>query len=470
MLNEVFNIKKGMMPSKDGRQFPVAYIDGATSENTYPYKDELKNRFGAKWLRNIGQYGAWGWYLGGNPESDAKVFDTKINPCVKWLTSVEQPQENGEKRDVEKVIDELRGVIVNGNYEVIGTNSTGDIKTMSKADIENRLDELKESLVNAMSSEEFMERLAPIIKNRQAMGYQFSLKNTILIWIQDPEAKDVRSRTDWDKLNRKVKPNATAVGLFVRVGNKKYKSKEAREIATRAFLGSVGKKSEEELTPGEKERLRHELNSTSQSSGGFKFMYNFFDVRFTEQKEGEEDLYGERPSSLEWNNAEADENELMADYIDAAITVAREKYQLQVNFKPAEDLGGAMGYATYNGEIVLPENFKKNASNLSTVVHEMSHCLLHFKYAHSKNPELKSYFVGTSQGRELVEQQAEISAYIILRQLGVDEEMGYQMNYIAGWGGDAKNAAKVFDMVAAAANEITDQIINVLKTRNNEEV
>lgn len=467
-IDEVFNIKKGMMPSKNGKFFPVAYIDDETSESTYQYKDEIKRKYGAQWLRTIGKNGVWGWFLSNSEEGNEKIYRTQIKPCLEYLMSVEQT-DSGEKRDIIAAIDKLHAMLMDGKMETIQKNARYTSTYMSRDEIDEKLNAIKEDIINAMSAEDFKKKIEPIIKRREAMGYSFSFNNTLLIMVQDPEATDVRSRTDWEKLNREVVQDAKAICLFVRYGNKRFVGKAQRDKATNDFLASVGKSDVNELTPGEKERLRHHLNSTDQGSGGFKFLPNFFDVRFTKQMEGKEDIYGESPSDLEWNNDKENSSEGMEEIIQAALKVAQESYNLNVEYKDDKEFGGALGYATASGTIALRKDFNKNLSNLSTIVHEMSHCLLHFKYAQSKNPELKDYFVGTSQGRALVEQQAEVSAYIILRQLGFNEEEEYHLNYIAGWGGSEKNVAVVFDTVAGAANEITSKIINELKKYDNNE-
>lgn len=467
-IDEVFNIKKGMMPSESGKFFPVAYIDDKTSESTYQYRDIIPKKFGARRLRTIGRNGVWGWFLSSSEEGNEKLYRTKIKPCLEYLMSVEQT-DNGEKRDIIATIDELHSMLMDGKMETIQKNARYTAERMSREEIDEKLIAFKEDIINAMSSEEFKKKIEPIIKRQRAMGHRFSFRNTMLIMVQDPEATDVRSTTDWAGMNKEVVQNAKAIYLCVQYGKKMFVGKAQKEKATKDFLKSVGRNDVKDLTPGEKERLRHYLNRTDPNSGGYKFLPNFFDVRFTKQMEGKEDIYGGSPSDLEWNNDKENSSEGMEEIIEAALKVAQESYQLNVEYKDEKAFGGALGYATASGTIALRKDFNKNLSNLSTIVHEMSHCLLHFKYAQSKNPELKDYFVGTSQGRALVEQQAEVSAYIILRQLGFNEEEEYHLNYIAGWGGSEKNVAVVFDTVAGAANEITSKILNELKKSDNNE-
>ena len=104
---------------------------------------------------------------------------------------------------------------------------------------------------------------------------------------------------------------------------------------------------------------------------------------------------------------------------------------------------------------------------LNTVIHETAHEFLHFTYLKSKNEDVKDYFVGTSQGRGLVEQQAELTALIVLKELNLNSDTS--LNYISIWGGDKKNASAVFDTVAYAATYITNEILKQLNNESEED-
>ena len=42
ILREAFNIKNASRTAKDGHEYKIAYIDPATSENTFAFKDAIK--------------------------------------------------------------------------------------------------------------------------------------------------------------------------------------------------------------------------------------------------------------------------------------------------------------------------------------------------------------------------------------------------------------------------------------------
>lgn len=464
LINEVFNYKTGYYTTNKGKKRLIAYIDASSSENTYKYKDKLKNDFGAMYSPKIGNNGAWVWWLNG--PDDPKI-DEVIKPAIEFLTSVEQPSEKGGKmRDFLNIIDKLKIDLANANDvdDVVGVNETHG---MTKEEINKKLDSIKEDIISSMSSDEFLRKIAPILKLRAASGYKFSLKNTLLIFIQDPQATDVRSKGNWAKMNREVLPNAKMISMFVPRGNNLYKGKNDKQRKIDEFLASCGKTSEDELTPGEKERLRIALRQND-AQQGFKFAPYWCDVRFTKQMEGKDVLIGdsEATKNIKWNDYDADESEYMGELINAAVNVAK-KVGLDVTYQDEEELNGAKGYATSSGKIALIKNAPQNIGMLNTVIHETAHELLHFTYLKSKNDDVKDYFVGTSQGRGLVEQQAELTALIVLKELNLNSDTS--LNYISIWGGDKKNASVVFDSVANAATYITNEILKQINNESEEQ-
>lgn len=436
LLNEVFNIKNGWMRKKDGNKIRIAYIDPSSSESTYEHKDKLKNDFGANW---IGTLKTWGWFLGDNPEW---VYQNKIKPCLEYLVSVEKGSESNEKRNVIAILDELLKDLQNATMP---SESEIGVKSMTKEEIQNKVLSFKEDLMNIMSDEEFKAKLMPIIKFRNAQGHKFSFRNTILILVQDPEATMVKSRTNWRAVNRDVVPNAKPICLWVPKGSKVLSSDEKR-IITRQFCDKCGVTDVKELSPGEKEQLKVLLSRNEATS--FDLMPNFFDYRFTVQMEGKEDLVGNPKNDLPWFDDSGEETPESAALCDALIEVIQD-VGVKVNY--VNDLGGARG-VSMSGTIEVLAGVPKNSGLFNTLAHEFSHELLHQKYLHNKNEELKDYFIGTKQGRAVVEQQAELSAWIVLRNFGFDNETN--INYVGMWGMNEKNAAQVFDTVASVAEEI----------------
>ena len=440
ILSENFNIKNGVINGRTG-PLKIAYIDPNDSEGTYDFKDDIKNRFGGKWLNTLR---TWGWFLGDNP---TEVYNTKIKPCLEFLESNARV---GERRGPEKIISIIDQLI----SEV---ESTNNVAFETQDEVVRKLDSFKEQLMNAVSSEDFKRLIEPIIKFKRAQGHQFSFLNAILIMMQDPQAVLVKSKTRWSAMNRNVKPDAPKLWARVPVGNKVSVNKE--EVTGR-FLTAVGKTSVEELSPGEKEELSIQLHPTS--AMGFKLVPCFYDYRFTEQMEGKEDLVGDPNAEVQWYDDTGEETEEMVAYVEAMKRIIM-KSGIRITY--VDDLGGARGMSC-GGEIKLLSNDAKNSGLLNTEIHEFAHEILHQKYLKKRGQSWADYFVGTEQGREIVEQQAELTAWIVLMFLGYNLQTN--INYMGIWGISQENTKNVFDSVAGLANEIHSRLVKEVANGDND--
>ena len=452
LITETFNLKNGKFKKKDGSEVPIVYIDSTTSENTYQYKDEIK-KYGATWLSSLK---TWGWFIGNN--NPQAVFDKHIKPCLEFLTKVEQ-NPNNEERNVIAIIDKLLSELGSGNVEVV------DNAPFDKNAVKERLENFKRELVSIMSNEEFKAKMLPIIKFRQAQGHQYSLTNAILIYIQDPKATLVKSRSNWAAMNRTVKPNAPALALWVPMGGQPLTQAE-KEAITQRFLKSRGAASVKDLNPGDKEELNVRLKPKGNSK--FDLKACFYDIRFTEQMEDKEDVVGNRNfEDLPWFDDKGEETPETVKFCDAVIAVAQDR---GIKISYVDDLGGARGVSK-SGAIDVLKNVPKNSGMFNTLTHEYAHELLHQTYisANDNNPDgYGQYFIGKAQGRAVVEQQAELTAWIVLRNFGFD--MPTNINYVGIWGMDEKSAPFVFDTVAKVATTIIKDIhdkINTMKESVN---
>lgn len=453
LLNEDYNIRTGIVNGKR-----IIFIDPETSENTFNVKDEIKN-FGARWFKDLK---TWGWYAGKTPESLRKQYDTMVKPCLEYLMSVEKrnaSDDNGESaapRDVVAACDQLLAQIESEDWSEV---EVMNVNAISKEEMKKKLEGFKMELVRAMGTPEFKAMLEPIIRFRRAAGYQFSLLNSIRIILQDPKATMVKSRTNWSAVNRTVLPNARAIVLYRPGGEALYKNKDDKERVKQEMLSHMGK-NWEDLTPGEREIINTELRKRTPGAFGGGFVpYFAFDVRFTKQIEGTEDLVGDtnKVDDIKWHEYDTNETERDSIYIDAAIETAK-KYGLKIEYKSEDELNGAKGYATHTGGIIaLGENAPRNRGFLNTIIHETAHHMLHIGYLKQKDTDFGQYFLGREQGRGLIEQQAELTAWIVMRILGY-ADMGASLNYMGMWGMDAKSACKVFDMVANAASKLSSSI------------
>lgn len=453
LLNEEINYK--VERTKNGT--PIAYIDPKTSENVYNFKDVIK-KYGGKWDSFAKR---WYWWLSTDKAKTQQILNNQVNPAIDELTKIETPigdrrNSNDIKAQVAKMVEALDVILTTPIVK------TQDSNTLSDKDIKNKVASFKEKLVSITSSEEFKMLLGPIIKFKQALGHSYSFGNTILIWLQDPKATMVKSRSRWAKVNRRVKEGAPAIMLYSPVGLEPYTPEQKKEI-TANHLKKWGAKSIKDLTPGQKEILSVKLSGGNPK--GFKLTPSFYDHRFTELIEGKEDLAPKaNTDEIEWFDDKTPSSEKTVALYDAAIASIQE-VGLSVGF--VDDLGGARGVST-NGRIEVLKNTSKNIGDFNTLVHEFSHELLHQKYLKARNEtEYGSFFVGTDKGRAMVEQQAELSAWIICQYFGY--EMPTSINYMGCWGMDEKSAARVFDTVANTSSYIIELVVKNMNKTNLQE-
>lgn len=444
----MFNFKIGGYRKKDGSVSKLIMVTGDDVDSTKPYAEEMKG-FGAKWLPN---FRTWGWFASSDPEKMKFQVEKFVKPAIEFLLSKESVKDGGSPRDIVSVLDDILRQLSTENTkeEEMAMNNV----YMSKSEITSKIFEFKSKLVNTVSSEEFKRLLGPIMKFRRAQGYKYSLRNTILIWVQDPKATMVKSRTDWQKMNRTVRPDAPAISLFISIGgDRRFKTKEDRESAKMQWLIDNHYKDESELTPGDKERLEHYLRSNS-GDVRFKFGPYFYDVRYTVQMEGKEDLVGSN-NEVPWYNDSGNETMAVKEKIDALLQVVKES---GVDVSKTKELGGALGVSK-SGRIEVLDSAKMNSNYLLTICHEFAHEMLHQTYLKDNNPEYARFYYGRPEGKGFVEQQAELAGWIVCNFYGYDIKEA--VNYAAIWGMNEKNAVHAFDTVA----KVSDSIINSMNKK-----
>lgn len=121
-----------------------------------------------------------------------------------------------------------------------------------------------------------------------------------------------------------------------------------------------------------------------------------------------------------------------------------------------DDLDGARG-SSASGAIQLLRNEGNDVGLTKTLAHEITHELLHQKYLSSKGDETSKFFLGTSEGRAAVEQQAELSAWMFMYAFGFDLKTT-SLNYVILWGGDKDKMVKVFDTVSGVVNYLINYV------------
>lgn len=454
MLNEAYKISK----SNDLRGNPIAYIDpnAPENQNTFEYRNVFKN-YGAEWsqsnkFKNIfpaHKTGFWFWYIGKTEDQWRNAFDKRIKPALEKVHSMQGVPSDESK---ESLLASLETVIDGVKKSNISTEEISDV-TVDKKKILNKLEEFKMRIINMKDDEEFKATLKKILEFRSAQGHQFSLANTFLVFIQNPKATLVKSRSNWLRYNRNIVEKPSPIYLWKpgKMGLIPY-SKEVRDEIINSFLKSVGKRDVSQLTPQESERLAPKL--AGRFNGRDFDLYDAYDITDTVLMEGKEDLI--EPSLLKLDTYTDKQDDKVKPIYDALYEFATSE-SIQITTLSPEELRGARGLSA-GGKIKIINNDGTNVGLTKTLAHEISHEMLHQNYLKDRNQDMRDYFVGEPEGRAVVEQQAELCAWMVLAAFGFDLKTT-SFNYIAMWGGNPDNMIKVFDNVSKTANRLISEIM-----------
>lgn len=454
ILNEIYKLKQKDYCTKNGKNLTLVYIDPKESDDdTFSNKDKFP-KYGMVWLPSkLGKYvpHAWGWVLNDGDKDKMIPYITKF---AKEVNTFESPKADGNKRDVEEVINELtqlKQAILNAKGDDV------DIQETAQSLI-SKVDEFKRKLINGLNSPETKQQLQNLLIYRMEMkkhqGHQLSFLNTLLMFMQRPSARDVRSRTEWEQMGYAVKEGVKGIYLLRPSYKMKPYSRAEKDWIIDAFLKDKGVSDVSELTQSQKYDLYHRKlvgRRDINSAIGFKSYYGF-DIKDVEAVDDNAEPFPE--CTFEWYENESEENDKDKLLIKACMAWGT-SLGLTYEFADEAALGGARGDASISGHIRIL-NTKQNHGLLSTTVHETAHQLMHWEVVKNKNPRLEKFYRGGSaeRGRELVEQEAELCAWFVLGQFGYD--MKQNVNYMANWGMDESNANNVFDSIA----EVADLIYN----------
>jgi hypothetical protein len=192
--------------------------------------------------------------------------------------------------------------------------------------------------------------------------------------------------------------------------------------------------------------------------GGFK-EYIAYDISDLIKGEGAEEF---PENNFKWFDADSDETEKEKVLINACIEFGKSIGVKSYEFVPVDSMGGSRGSASISGKVKIVDD-KKNHGLLSTVIHETAHQIMHWEVVKTSNPNLKKFYRGGSalRGSEIVEQEAELCAWIVLSGFGYENQQEH-FNYLANWGMNVNNCSDVFDSIMKVADFMYEGIMNNL--------
>lgn len=467
LLNEEIIYRVVKPRGAKGKSF--IFINGTNSASLQTIRDN------ANVIKNHGgefhkQMKKWVWWLSDNEDDVKSQLRNFVIPCIEDLTSIDKGDETADldettKNTINDLIESLNNVL----KLKIDPNDLGEDVSVDVAEIQKKVLSFKNRLMEITSSQEFKDLFEPIIKMRQSLGPEYSILNTILIYIQDPRATVVKTRANWKKWNRDVIRGSHVIALYMPHGEYVYDTPEKREACTTDFLEERGKESVDDLTIGEREELEKELKRVKNVKY-YTLVPAWYDKRHTEVIKGKKD---QLPSS------EKATGSIPPWFSDLPATkrtgvlydaIVKSIEGLNIKITYSQDLNGALG-VSHGGwiELLDPNISGKTIGAVNTAVHELAHEILHHIYLkHSQPGEFGEYFVGRKNSRATREQQAEVIAWIVCSYYGYELETS--TNYMGCWGMNADLAPKVFDAVADAANIIIVRMNKNMKSGINEDI
>lgn len=307
-----------------------------------------------------------------------------------------------------------------------------NIETTTKDKVSERLDQIQSAMENISSSKEFKQYLAVMGK-----FHDYSLNNTILIALQNPEATHVAGFNQWkDRFERHVKKDEKGIEILAPTFGKRHAIQKdmLNEGQLKAFLN------------GESVEVSIKDDKTGKEYGFVTSIYKFKSTDIPKFLEGSRireeqgttwfkpvkvfDVSQTEGKELPKNPIQA--NELKGDVknFDAILNAIQKVSPCTIEFASPEDdpvlKKGAKGYYTRMEDRIVVKADMSQIQTLKTAIHETAHAMLHNEEKLSKLP------LHLQPDRRDKEIQAESVACAACYYFGLDTSE-YSFGYVAGW-------------------------------------
>jgi hypothetical protein len=279
-------------------------------------------------------------------------------------------------------------------------------------------DQLEQGIQDLFNSEQYTSWLRTMSK-----FHDYSLNNTLLIAMQNPEATLVAGYSAWQKqFGRQVQKGEKAIRILAPTPYKKKVEMEKIDPATqRPVMDADGNPVTETV------EVTH---------SAFKVV-NVFDVSQTEGREiptiGVDELTGD-----------VREYEMFFEALKRTCPVPMDFEQIN---------GGAKGYYHLMEQRIAIQEGMSQLQTIKTAIHEMAHQRLHAIDPDDKTKEKPQL---TRNSKEV---EAESVAYTICQHYGIDTS-DYSFAYIAGWshGKETPELKASLNTIRKAASEMINEI------------
>lgn len=278
-------------------------------------------------------------------------------------------------------------------------------KNKNQEKIQAALDRIEEGLATINTDEDWLHFLA-----FQSLFYNYSFRNAMLIYLQNPEASYVKGFKAWNQIGRYVKKGAKGLAILAPCYRKVEDFKEPEN------------KSEYQDSEGEKVIKR--------VISGFKVTY-VFDIADTD---GSDEYLPVLVKGLAGNSEQEQE---IYEKLKAFISTEH----------PVQEVTGTASKGSYNlaTGVISVRSDVEYLQKIKTLLHEFAHAIdfaMHPEEDISRNR------------RELI---AESVAYVVSMRLGLDTSR-YSISYIKSWLKDKEELKIVADTVQKVAAKIINSL------------
>lgn len=280
-------------------------------------------------------------------------------------------------------------------------------------------DQLEKGIKEVFTSEKYKAYLSTMEK-----FHFYSFNNSILIYLQRPNATRVAGFKTWQSLERHVKEGEKGIRIFAPRPYKVIRDVEAVDPGTGEVL----------LDPNGKPIMEKEERSY------VRFIpVNVFDVSQTE---------GKALPTL------AEELQGDAQNYEALMAAVKETAQVPIRFDTWTD--SKKGYYNLTNEEIVIKSGMSELQTVKTAIHETAHSILHTDKEHLKDSAT-------------MEVEAESVAFVVCQHFGLDTS-DYSFGYLAGWssGKELPELKASLQTIQRTSNDLINRLDQlVLKYTNN---
>ena len=271
--------------------------------------------------------------------------------------------------------------------------------------IKDALERIDSGLATINSDEDWIAFL-----RFQSRFYQYSFGNTMLIFMQNPQASYVKGYRAWEAMGRHVRKGEKAITILAPCFRKVTEFKEPEDKTV--YHDEAGEKEEKRVI------------------GGFRIAY-VFDLA---QTEGDD---SQLPVLVKGLSGNGEQEKEIYERLKAHISTRQ----------PFEEVEGTSSKGSYSIEtgVIRVRSDLDYVQKIKTIIHEYAHCI-----DFSLNPSKDI----SRNKRELI---AESVAFVVSLRLGIDTS-SYSMSYLKTWLKDRDELKEIADTVQKVASTIINEL------------